>query len=154
MTELLKSSGSLNNSRHSSNKKEVKPYHDASDDKKFSFNCVNLKSSRNEFERINPNTHEIFVEMKPMENTVKKPDMKHSYNQKRVIKTEQKPKGKATMITRKPVVEVKIDLSSTQQVPKLSADLRRSTFQKKKPESYDQIYGTMKPPILGIKSTR
>ena len=49
VTELLKSTGSLNNSRRSekSNSK-AKPYRDNSDEKKFSFDCVNLISSRNE----------------------------------------------------------------------------------------------------------
>lgn len=60
-----------------------------------------------------------------MEKTVRKPVVNHTYNQKRVIKTD-KPKGKQTIITRKPVAEVKIDLSSTQL--KLSANNLRASY--------------------------
>ena len=90
--------------------------------------------------------------MKPIETTDKKLPMKHSYQQKRVIKTDLKPKVKATIIARKPVAEVKIDLSSKQHV-NLSAESKRFSFHRKT-ESFDEIYGMKKVPLLGTKSTR
>lgn len=66
VNELLKSSGSLNNSRCSS---KNRAYNDESTadntKKKFSFGCVNLANSRNDSGE--PVRKEILVEMKPME---------------------------------------------------------------------------------------
>lgn len=69
---------------------------------------MNLNASRND---------SIKVQMKPIEREMMKPlksFVEKTKIQKQIIKTETKPSHKMTMTAKKPVAEVKIDLSSTQ----------------------------------------
>ena len=68
---------------------------------------MNLNASRNDSMKVQMKPIECGM-IKPLKSLVEKTKI-----QKRVIKTEAKPSRKMTMTAKKPVAEVKIDLSST-----------------------------------------